>query len=249
MAFRYFIELQFNGRNFHGWQYQPNAATVQGELNTKLSLLINEKVETVGAGRTDTGVHAKYFVAHFDTRKKLNNLSDLTFKLNKFLHDDVFVLNIHLVPKDAHARFSAVSRTYKYYISTQKNVFNKDLAWQLFYNLKIELMNMGASEIIRHTDFSSFSKHHTDVKTNTCNVYISAWTREDNFLIYTITADRFLRNMVRSIVGTLVSMGKGKLSLDELIEIIKTKDRSKAGESAPAQGLFLFDIQYKFPFS
>ncbi len=248
MAFRYFIELQFNGKNFHGWQYQPNAATVQDELNRKLSLLMNEKVETVGAGRTDTGVHAKYFVAHFDIHKKLNDLTDLISKLNKFLHDDIFILNIHLVSKDAHARFSAVSRTYKYYISTQKDVFNKDLAWQLFYDLEIEHMNLGAAEIIRHTDFSSFSKHHTDVKTTICNVYTSAWTREDNLLIYTITADRFLRNMVRAIVGTMVNMGKGKLSLDELIEIILAKDRSKAGESAPAQGLFLFDIQYQFPF-
>ncbi len=247
MTFRYFIELQFNGKNFHGWQLQPNAYTVQGELNEKLSLLLNKPVETVGAGRTDSGVHAKYFVAHFDIKKELINLPKLIHKLNNFLHEDIRVIGIHPVSNKVHARFSALSRTYKYFISTQKDVFRKDLAWQLFYNLNLEAMNSGASELLKYSDFTSFSKLHTDVKTNTCKIHLSQWTREENMLIYTITADRFLRNMVRSIVGTLIRIGKGKLSLDDFIEIINSKDRSKAGESAPAQGLFLHEIAYPFP--
>ncbi len=245
MPFRYFVELQFHGKNFHGWQIQPNAPTIQSELNKKLSLIVHEAIETVGAGRTDSGVHARYFVAHFDTGEELPDLPKLVSKLNSFLHEDIYILNIYPVPNDMHARFSAVSRTYKYYISTHKDVFKKDLAWQLFYDLKMDLMNSGAEEIVKHSDFTSFSKHHTDVKTNTCKIHSSQWTREGNMLIYSITADRFLRNMVRSIVGTLINMGRKKLSLDDLIEIINAKDRSKAGESAPAHGLFLYDIKYQ----
>ena len=247
MTFRYFIELQFNGKNFHGWQVQPNAHTVQSELNEKLSILVNKPVETVGAGRTDSGVHAKYFVAHFDIDKELINLPKLIYKLNNFLHEDIFVMGIHPVSNNAHARYSALSRTYKYYISTQKDVFRKDLSWLLFSNLEIEALNAGASEILKYSDFTSFSKLHSDVKTNTCKIHFSQWTQEKHMLIYTITADRFLRNMVRSIVGTLIRIGKGKLSIDDFKDIINSKDRSKAGESAPAQGLFLHDIKYPFP--
>lgn len=249
MKSRYFIELQFNGKEFHGWQLQLNALTVQGELNEKLSLLVNEPIETVGAGRTDTGVHAKYFVAHFDTNKPPGNIPKLIYKLNNFLHPDIAVMNIFPVSNEAHARFSAISRTYKYYISTKKNVFLTNTAWQLHYNLDLEEMNKGASEIQKHTDFTSFSKLHSDVKTNTCKIHSSHWTRENNVMIYTITADRFLRNMVRSIVGTLILTGRGKLSIDDLARIIDAKDRSKAGESAPAQGLFLENIKYSFPLS
>lgn len=247
MNYRYFIELQFKGKKFHGWQFQPDATTVQGELNDKLSLLVNRQIETVGAGRTDSGVHARYFVAHFDMDVKINNLSKLVHKLNNFLHKDICIIGIHPVSNDSHARFSALSRTYKYYISDRKDVFRRDAAWQLFSKLDLDTMNAGASEILKHSDFTSFSKLHTDVKTNTCKISTSYWKRKEHMLIYTITADRFLRNMVRSIVGTLIRMGKGKLSIDDFIEIIKSKDRSKAGESAPAQGLFLYDIEYPFP--
>lgn len=238
MAYRYFIELQFNGKNFHGWQIQPNSLTIQEELNKKLSVLLNEKIETLGAGRTDSGVHAQYFVAHFDTTKQLDKISELISKLNRFLHKDISIKNIFPVSEDTHARFSAITRTYKYFISTQKDVFSKDLSWHLSYNLEIEQMNLGAAEMLKHSDFTSFSKHHTDVRTNICKIHSSLWTCEENMLIYTITADRFLRNMVRSIVGTLVKMGKRKLSLADLIDIINAKDRSLAGESVPAKGLF-----------
>jgi len=249
MAFRYFIELQFKGKNFCGWQLQPNEHTVQGELNEKLSLLIYETIETVGAGRTDTGVHAKYFVAHFDCKKQLGNLPGLINKLNRFLHNDIAVINIHHVPNDVHARFSAISRTYRYYISTRKDVFYADISWPLYLHLDINKMNSGAETLLRYYDFTSFSKHHTDVKTKICKINYSHWTNENNMLVYTITADRFLRNMVRAIVGTLIRIGKGKLSVEEFIEIIEAKDRSKAGESAPAQGLFLENIVYPFTFN
>ncbi|MGD2036218.1 MAG: tRNA pseudouridine(38-40) synthase TruA [Bacteroidales bacterium] len=246
MAYRYFIEMQFNGKNFHGWQSQPNALTIQSELNEKTAMILKEPVESVGAGRTDSGVHARYFVAHIDTQKAVKDIPSLVFKLNKILHKDISILNIYEVDKDAHARFSAVFRTYKYFISTRKDVFRKDLAWQLFYNLQTDQMNLGAAEILKHSDFTSFSKLNTDVKTNICHIEESYWTIEKDLLIYTIKADRFLRNMVRAIVGTLISMGKGKLSLDQFTDIINAKDRCRAGESAPAHGLHLWDIRYPF---
>ncbi len=247
MNYRYFIELHFNGKNYHGWQIQPNAHTIQGELNEKLSIILKRTIETVGAGRTDAGVHARYFVAHFDTEKSLKNINTLVVKLNSFLPGDICIKNIYPVNKNYHARFDVISRTYKYFISTQKDIFHQDYAWQIYYDLDIDRMNKGAKELMKYSDFTSFSKLHTDVKTNNCKVLSAHWTREENQLIFTITADRFLRNMVRSIVGTFADLGRRKTGIRELKKIIDARNRSFAGESAPAHGLFLYNIEYPYP--
>lgn len=245
MNFRYFIKLQYNGKNYHGWQIQPNAPTVQEELNTKLSILLNNDIQVVGAGRTDAGVHAKFFVAHFDSLFNLDSkLTHITTKLNSFLPQDIVIIRIFRVSGNAHARFTATSRTYNYFISTSKNVFRNDFLWNLHSKLDIEIMNKGAEELKKYTDFTSFSKLHTDVKTNNCKIESAYWLSEDNILTFSITADRFLRNMVRSIVGTLVLLGRHKINIPQFQEIIQKKKRSAAGESAPAQGLFLTHIAY-----
>lgn len=248
MSYRYFIVLQFNGKDYHGWQIQPNSHTVQAELNEKLGILLNTTVETVGAGRTDTGVHARYFVAHFDSYTDLSSkLESLCSKLNNFLPANILVFKIVPVTPHAHARFDAISRTYKYYISKEKEVFNSGLSWHVFCNLDLELMNEGAKILMEYTDFTSFSKLHSDVKTHICKIESVSWTQEDHQLVFTITADRFLRNMVRAIVGTLVNVGSNKISLAYFREIIESKKRSMAGESVPAHGLFLHHIEYPYP--
>jgi tRNA pseudouridine38-40 synthase len=245
MNYRYFTELQYNGKNYKGWQIQPNARTVQLELNEKLSVLLDETIETTGAGRTDTGVHAAHFVAHFDTVKDISSKKDqLIRKLNRFLPDDIYIQNIFPVHATAHARFDAISRTYKYYIVTRKDVFRQDFAWYLHAALNTDLLNKGAALLTDYSDFTSFSKLHSDVKTNICQVTHAAWESEDHLLVFTIKADRFLRNMVRAIVGTLVQLGREKINLNDFRQIIEAKNRAHAGESAPAQGLFLHRIEY-----
>ncbi len=246
--YRYFIELQYDGSNYHGWQIQPNAPTIQAELNEKLSILLRSKINLVGAGRTDTGVHARQFYAHFDYKDKLSDtLKDtLCDKLNRFLSNDINIVRIIEVDNKAHARFDALSRTYKYYISLSKDVFDKNYRWHVFCKLDVELMNNGANLISYQSDFTSFSKLHTDVKTNICQVYQAFWEKHQNMLVFTITADRFLRNMVRAIVGTLVELGSSKIDLDQLNHIILSKNRNNAGISAPAKGLFLETISYSY---
>ena len=247
MPFRYFIELQYNGTNFHGWQIQPNALTVQAEINEKLSILLKHPIETTGAGRTDTGVHARQFFAHFDLPEDIvKNLKSLTGKLNLFLPDDISLQRIIPVDSKAHARFDATSRTYKYYISTRKNVFRNEYSWPIFQKLHRENMQLGAELLLNYNDFTSFSKLHSDNKTNLCNLFSAEWSTEDEMLVFTIKADRFLRNMVRAIVGTLVLLGRKKITQQQLAEIIELKDRSQAGESAPARGLFLHEIEYPY---
>jgi tRNA pseudouridine38-40 synthase len=247
MHYRYFIIMQFNGRNYHGWQIQPNAPTIQAELNEKLGILLNTKVSTTGAGRTDTGVNAMYFVAHFDSPIDLGTqLEMLCSRLNQFLPDSIYIQKIISVGEKAHARFDAISRTYKYYISTQKEVFNTQLAWNLRCKLDMDIMNEGATILMEYDDFTSFSKLHSDIKTNRCNIMSAFWTKENNQFIFTITADRFLRNMVRAIVGTLVALGRNKINTDQLRQIIEAKDRGAAGESVPPNGLFLYGIQYPY---
>jgi tRNA pseudouridine38-40 synthase len=244
---RYFIHLAYNGANYHGWQYQPNAITVQEVLNKAFSLILRENIELTGAGRTDTGVHARSFFAHFDsTRDNLHSDSNFTYKLNGVLPKDIVVYNILLMQEDAHARFDATAREYKYYISQKKEIFQLDTCWQFYPQLSINLMNEAANLLIKHTDFTSFSKLHTDVKTNDCDVRFAQWAHEGHLLVFTIEADRFLRNMVRSIVGTLIEVGLGKRSVDEFNELIKLKDRNIAGPSAPARGLFLENISYPY---
>jgi len=240
---RYFIELSYNGTNFHGWQIQPNAPTVQETLNNALSTILRENIHVVGAGRTDTGVHASFFVAHFDTNNNID-ANFLCHKLNRFLKSDIAIKRIYSVEKEMHARFSAKKRTYHYYINKHKNPFNNTLALTIHYPLNIELMNNAGKILGNYTDFTSFSKLHTDTKTNNCSIYKAEWTETEEQYIFEISANRFLRNMVRAIVGTMIEIGIGKLSLEEFPTIIEAKDRNKAKKSAEPQGLFLSGIEY-----
>lgn len=241
---RYFIQLSYKGTNYHGWQIQPNAISVQEVVEKTLSTVLRQKVEVVGAGRTDTGVHASFFVLHFDVNEELNNLENLVYKLNSLLPTDIAIQKIWQVSNDLHARFSAVSRTYKYYISTKKNPFKADTSFKYLLPLDIGKMNEATRILAEYEDFTSFSRLHTDVKTNNCKILWAEWEVLNTQLIFTIKADRFLRNMVRAIVGTLLEVGKGKISLSDFRKIIEAKDRAAAGASAPAKGLFLVDVEY-----
>jgi len=244
---RYFIELGFNGSRFHGWQIQKNAPSVQEELNHALSILLKETIDTTGAGRTDTGVHATYFVAHFDSVNKTLHLQQKFLQqINKILPVDIAVKGISNVPENAHARFDAISRTYEYHITLTKDPFQNDFAWYVKHKPDIQLMNKAAAMLTGIIDFTSFSKLHSNAKTNNCKVARAMWAEKGNKLVFTIEADRFLRNMVRAIVGTLVDVGRGKTSMDEFKDIINSKNRSKAGQSVPAKGLFLTNISYPY---
>jgi len=244
---RYFIKLAYNGANYHGWQVQNNAQTVQEELNAKLSLILKEEINLLGCGRTDTGVHAKEFYAHFDISRELDDLKDLVFRLNGFLPNDIVIFEIFEVPADFHARFDAKSRTYKYYISKQKDPFSTRQSYYYHAHIDIQKMNEACSFLFDYEDFTSFSKLHTQTKTNNCKIIAVKWEEVNEQLIFTITADRFLRNMVRAIVGTLLEIGAGKLKVEDFKRIIEAKDRSEAGFSVPAEGLFLEKIDYDFP--
>lgn len=245
MTHRYFIQLNYKGTNFHGWQIQPNAISVQEVLNKAFSTILREEIEVTGAGRTDTGVHAINYVAHFDSEKdNLDKDGKFIFKLNSILPKDVAIESVRKVKNEAHARFDATNRTYHYFIHQSKDPFSLETSTFIPYELDINKMNKAAKLLLNYVDFTSFSKLHTDVKTNNCNVKEAIWTRDKNKLKFTITADRFLRNMVRAIVGTLLEIGKGKITINEFQEIVESKDRSNAGTSAPAQGLFLTQIDY-----
>jgi len=242
---RYFIFISYKGTNFHGWQIQPNSVTVQKILDDALSVVLSELISTIGAGRTDAGVHAKVFCAHFDSvSSDLSNSKKLIFRLNRFLPKDISVKSIMKVLPDAHARFSALSRTYKYYITRIKDPFFDNSSWFIHGDIDINDMNEACKLLFIHSDFTSFSRLHSNAKTNICKIYAAEWNEVNNRLIFTIKADRFLRNMVRAIVGTMVDIGFGKLNYRDFEEIILTMDRCKAGKSAPAKGLFLEDIEY-----
>lgn len=241
---RYFIKLAYNGANYHGWQMQDNAHSVQTEITEKLSLLLKENVSIVGCGRTDTGVHAREFYAHFELSELKIETKDLIYKLNSFLPPDIVIYNIYEVSANLHSRFNAVSRTYKYYISLIKNPFGEGNSYYFNGTLDIDAMNRACSYLLDHTDFTSFSKLHTQTATNNCVIKLARFERINNELVFTITADRFLRNMVRAIVGTLLEIGKGKMEAEEINEIIEAKDRSRAGFSVPAHGLFLERVVY-----
>ena len=242
---RYFIELAFKGTNYCGWQEQPNSVTVQSIINEKLSLLLRQKIETVGAGRTDTGVHALQFFAHFDTITQINDTQDIKNRLNKMLPYDISVFSIFEVNDTAHARFDAVSRTYLYIIETVKNPFNSELVSFINYQLNVDKMNEAAIILLSCSDFKSFCKTGSDNKTTICKVTKAEWRVEGSLIIFEITADRFLRNMVRAIVGTLIDVGSGKKTVIDFENIIKALDRGFAGQSAEAQGLYLARIEYK----
>ena len=242
---RYFIEFSYQGKNYFGYQIQPNEISVQQELEKALSTLLRQDIKTTGAGRTDTGVHAKKMFAHFDTDLVLDD--HLVYKLNSFLPQDIAVKRIFEVKENFHARFDATFRTYEYYISLDKDPFTQDSSWQIWKrNLDIDKMNEACKILFEFEDFTSFAKLHTDNKTNNCKIYKAFWEQNGTELKFTISADRFLRNMVRSIVGTMVEIGNGKLQPEDLRKIIAEKNRNSAGTSAPPQGLFLVDVGYDF---
>ena len=242
---RYFIEFSYQGKNYFGYQIQPNEISVQEELEKALSTLLRQDIKITGAGRTDTGVHAKKMFAHFDTDLVLDD--HLVYKLNSFLPQDIAVKRIFEVKENFHARFDATFRTYEYYISLEKKPFTLDHSWQMWKRkLDIEKMNEASKILFDYQDFTSFAKLHTDNKTNNCRIYKAFWEQNGTELKFTISADRFLRNMVRAIVGTMVEIGNGKIQPENLRTIIEEKNRNSAGTSAPAQGLFLVDVGYNF---
>lgn len=244
MKQRYIIELSYSGKNFHGWQIQANAKTVQQYLQESLSTLLQEEIVITGAGRTDTGVHASYYVAHFDCEAELD-ADSLLFRLNQFLSKDLSVFSIRKTDNNFHARFGAISRTYKYIINTRKSVFINNLSHYYSGDLNLEKMNECSSLLMNYSDFTSFAKLHSDNKTNICKIEKAVWERHNDYLIFTIRADRFLRNMVRAITATLMDVGKGKISVEEFKAIIDGKDNQLASMSAPAKGLYLWDIEYE----
>ncbi len=243
---RYFLELSFKGTNFHGWQIQPNAISIQSTLNKALSTILQEEIKTVGVGRTDTGVHAKYFVAHFDSGNVglTTNKNIFLKKINSILPVDISILDFYSVTPGAHARFSALKRTYEYTILKYKNPFIYEFGWFTQINLDINKMNRAVEFLYQVNDFTSFSKLHTNVKNNICHIYQAYWNDMPDKYVFKIIADRFLRNMVRAIVGTLIDVGRGKLSVQDFKIIIDKRERSSAGASVPACGLALTYIEY-----
>ncbi len=243
--YRYFLNLAYNGANYSGWQIQPNALSVQQTIDEAISTILQQEINIVGCGRTDTGVHAKEFFAHFDLDKNISDKTeDITKRLNHFLPKDISIFKFIPVDSDAHARFDAVSRSYKYIVSRRKDPFYKDFSYYVHDNLNIDKMNEAAQILFEFTDFTSFSKLHTQVKTNNCKILQAYWGKKGHLLIFNITADRFLRNMVRAIVGTLLDVGRDKKTIEEFKNIIESKNRSNAGYSVPAQGLFLTKVDY-----
>ena len=239
---RYFLSLSYFGEAYHGWQRQPNAVSVQEVIEQALSTLLRTPISIVGAGRTDTGVHAREIFAHFDTEEKLPE--DLVHRLNRFLPDDIAVKAINKVPEDAHARFSAVSRSYEYHIVRKKDPFYRDRAYMITRPLNVSAMNEAAEMLKSYEDFECFSKSNTDVHTFNCKIMEAYWKEKKDLLVFHIAADRFLRNMVRAVVGTLLDVGQGKQTLEDVKAIIKSKNRSEAGVSVPAKGLYLTRVEY-----
>lgn len=241
---RYFIYLGYNGKNYCGWQFQPNGVTVQQTLEEALATYLRKEVPVTGAGRTDAGVHARLMVAHFDWEEPVADTCFLADKLNRILPKDITIYRVVPVKPDAHARFDAISRTYKYYLTEKKDPFNYEWVCRIHGKLDFEAMNAVCPALYEYNDFTSFSKLHTDVKTNNCRISHAGWEKEGDLWIFTITADRFLRNMVRAIVGTLLEVGRGKLSPEGFRSVIEKKDRGEAGTSVPGHALFLENIVY-----
>lgn len=254
---RYFIELSYDGAAYHGWQIQPNGTSVQETLQQALKMLLREDVAVTGAGRTDAGVHAAMMVAHFDIEDPLPTApvregsarqtacDYLVYRLNGVLPHDIAIYKIYPVADDMHARFSARARTYYYYVHTRKSPFLRDRSWRLVSTPDFEAMNRAAATLMEYEDFTSFSKLNTDTKTNICHVTMARWVQLSDYeWRFEITADRFLRNMVRAIVGTLMEVGRGTLNVDGFREVIEQNNRCKAGDSVPARGLFLQEVKY-----
>lgn len=242
---RYFIEFSYNGKNYFGYQIQPNQISVQEEMEKALSTILREEIKITGAGRTDTGVHAKKIFAHFDTEQELSQ--QLAYRLNAFLPADIAVKSVFKVKDDFHARFDATFRTYEYYIVQAKDPFTAESSWQIRHgNLNIDQMNEACKILFEYTDFSSFAKVGADNKTNLCSIYKAEWEQNGDVLKFTVSANRFLRNMVRAIVGTMVEVGSGKMKPEDIRKVIENKNRNSAGTSAPAHGLYLVDVGYDF---
>lgn len=246
MTQRYFIYFSYDGTAYHGWQIQPNANSVQAELQKALSILLRNEIQVVGAGRTDTGVHARMMVAHFDAMETIDT-QQLAYKLNRLLPHDISVDKVIPVSNDMHARFSATSRTYHYYIHRRKNPFLRAYSCELFFDIDIERMNEAASLLLEYSDFAAFCKSNSDVKTTICKVTEAKWVDDGNGeWHFVITANRFLRNMVRAIVGTLIDVGRCRLTIQDFKSVVEGKSRSNAGESMQGNALFLENIEYKF---
>lgn len=241
---RYFITFAYDGTNYCGWQRQPNGLAVQQVIEEAFSKVMRREVSVVGAGRTDSGVHARNMVLHVDLEESVSDPLRWIEKLNRLLPQDIALSDIRAVVPDAHARFDALSRTYHYYVGMEKDPFNRDFRLRVRKELDFKLMNDAAKLLLSITDFTSFSKLHTDVKTNNCDVRYAAWEPDEGGYRFVITADRFLRNMVRAIVGTLFNVGEGKIGLEDFLRIIDSKDRSLAGMSVPGYALFLDHIVY-----
>jgi tRNA pseudouridine38-40 synthase len=246
MSYRYFIKLAYDGASYHGWQIQDNALTVQEVITKAVRLMWMKDFKMIGCGRTDTGVNASQFYAHFDLEeeKPCEELNELVHRLNRYLPDDIVIYSIFPVPPDLHSRYDAISRTYKYHIHTYKDPFLIEHSWFVPGKLDLELMNRGGEVIMEYEDFTSFSKANEKRKTNLCNITSAQWEIDGHKIVFTITANRFLHDMVRAIVGTMINLGQHKISIEELRLIIESKNRCNAGESVPAKGLFLTRVEY-----
>jgi tRNA pseudouridine38-40 synthase len=244
MAYRYFIKLKYNGQHYHGWQIQPNATSVQACLNNALKLILKCDIETTGCGRTDTGVHARQFYAHFDLETPISDCDHVVQRLDAMRLPGILCEEILEVPSELHARFSATSRSYEYHIMHKRDPFLEGYAHHVFGKLDFDKMNAAAAKLLGYNDFSAFSKSNTQVHTTICTVTEAIWKMDGSNAVFHISADRFLRNMVRAIVGTLLDIGLGKMKVDELERIIQSHDRSEAGCSVPAHGLYLTQIEY-----
>lgn len=247
MSYRYFISLAYNGARYHGWQIQQNAVTVQEMITDAIRTMWSMMdFKMIGCGRTDTGVNASQFYAHFDleTEKTTEELDDLAFRLNRFLPDDIVIYRIFPVPPDLHSRFDPISRTYEYYIHTRKDPFLNNFSWYVHQSLDIVIMNQAGEILKEYEDFTSFSKANIKRKTNLCTIHDAHWEKDGHRLTFHITANRFLHDMVRAIVGTMMRVGMHKITLEEFREVIESKNRCNAGESVPARGLFLTRVEY-----
>lgn len=242
---RYFVTFSYDGSRYHGWQIQPNGNSVQAELQRALTILLRRETTVVGAGRTDAGVHARMMVAHFDVDESLEDCAQTVYRLNRILPRDIAVSRVEPVAEDMHARFSATSRTYHYYIHTRKDPFLRSYSCELHYDLDFEAMNTAAAMLLEYDDFGAFCKSHADVKTTLCRVSAARWHQTtDHSWYFEITANRFLRNMVRAVVGTLVDVGRHRLTIDDFRRVVEGRRRTEAGESMPGEALFLEDIRY-----
>ena len=241
---RFFIDISYDGTNYHGWQIQPNARTVQHQINNALSTILNCNISVVGAGRTDTGVHAKEMMTHFDADLSLETEKNLPYLLNRYLNEEIVIHRLERVKADAHARFDATARTYEYHLGFEKDPFKPQMYYYFHQPVSLEKMNEAAQILLEYKDFEAFAKSHSDVKTFLCDITKAHWDSSAKGAIFTITANRFLRNMVRAIVGTLIEVGTGKIEVADMHKIIQSKNRGEAGFSVPAAGLYLTEIQY-----